>query len=108
MGARSERQPITSCHYFLPSTQKHETLRNIFLAQVQLSLEYHMAKGSSLSEVRLSEHPLGLRQKIFSVVSPVGEPQVAEGKLSVLQGVWDITHRERSRNREKLKQALLR
>lgn len=69
-----------------------------------------MAKGSSLSEVRLSEHPLGWRQKVFSVVSPVGEPQVAEGKLSVLQGVWDITHteRERSRNREKLKQALLR
>lgn len=59
----------------------------------QLSFEYHMAKGSSLSEVRISECPLGSRE-VFSVLSPAGEPQVAV-KLSVLQDVWDRTQRHK-------------
>lgn len=45
-----------------------------------------MAKGSSLSEVRISERSLGSRDDVFSLLSPAGEPQVAEGRLSVLQG----------------------
>lgn len=56
MGARSERQPITSCHYFLPSTQKHETLRNIFLAQVKMwsgdSTEFRIPYGKRKQLVR--------------------------------------------------------
>ena len=52
----------------------------------QLSFEYHMAKGSSLSEVRISERPSGSTERVFSVLSPAGEPQVAEGKLSVPAG----------------------
>lgn len=60
----------------------------------QLSFDYHMAKGSSLSEVKISEGPPGSREEVFSVLSPAGEPHVAEGKLSVPQGEWDDTHWE--------------
>lgn len=45
--------------------------------QGNLSFEYHMAKGSSLSEVRISEQS----NEVFSALSPAGEPHVAEGRL---------------------------
>lgn len=90
-----------SCHYFLPPTQRHETLRNIFLAELVVwsgeSAEFWIPygkKGSSLSEVRICERPVGSRAELFSVLSPAGEPQVAEGKLSVPQSGGDSAHRE--------------
>ncbi len=64
----------------------------------RLSVEYHMAKGSSLSEVRISERaPQDPDRRFFSVLSPAGEPQVAEGKLSVLQGERDNTQTQKKK-----------
>ena len=71
MGANSKRQPITSCHYFLPSIQRHKTLRNTFTGRgcgviwgIGWALN-PMAKGSSLSEERVSICPLWCWKGIF-------------------------------------------
>lgn len=53
-----------------------------------------MEKGRGLSEVRISVSLLGCRKEISSTVSHVWEPQTAEGKLSVLQGIWDIKKKQ--------------
>ena len=50
-----------------------------------------------MSEVRISERPSGSSsEEVFSVPSPAGEPQVAEGKLSVPAGTRTETKRGNS------------
>ncbi len=55
-GEGSERQPIMSCHYFLPPTQRHKTLRNIFLAELAVwsgeSAEFWIPYGKRKQLVR--------------------------------------------------------